>query len=271
MALVLSSAQCTGHAARGVPESFADLADQISPSVVNITTSTTVVSDVPVRPKADCARRLALRGFLPRISPDRNGPDGERPRRSSGALGSGFVISEDGFIVTNNHVIEGADEILIEFFERSWRTARQKSSAPIPRPTSRCLKVESEDPLAFVQRSATATWRAWATGSWPWATRWVRVSPSPPASSRRATAPCSGTYDDYIQTDAAINRGNSGGPLFNMDGEVIGVNTAILSPNGGSIGIGFAMSSAVVDQCGRPAEGVRRDPPRLARRFAFRM
>ena len=107
------------------------------------------------------------------------------------------------------------------------------------------LKVEADGPLPFVTFGDSDTARV---GDW------VIAMGNPlgqgfsvrRVSCRRATARCSGTYDDYIQTDAAINRGNSGGPLFNMDGEVIGVNTAILSPNGGSIGIGFSMASNVV-------------------------
>ncbi|SHH83051.1 DegQ family serine endoprotease [Marivita hallyeonensis] len=219
-------------------ESFADLADQISPAVVNITTSTTV------------AGRTGPQGIVPEGSPfedffrefqDRNG-QGDRPRRSS-ALGSGFVISEDGFIVTNNHVIEGADEILIEFFEGFELPAEIVGTDP--NTDIALLKVESETPLKYVTFGDSDTARV---GDWVMAMgnplgQGFSVSAGIVSARNRAL---SGTYDDYIQTDAAINRGNSGGPLFNMGGEVIGVNTAILSPNGGSIGIGFSMASNVV-------------------------
>ncbi|WP_299790842.1 DegQ family serine endoprotease [uncultured Marivita sp.] len=219
-------------------ESFANLAEQVSPAVVNITTSTTV------------AGRTGPQGIVPEGSPfedffrefqDRNG-QGDRPRRSS-ALGSGFVISEDGFIVTNNHVIEGADEILIEFFEGFELPAEIVGTDP--NTDIALLKVESETPLKFVSFGDSDTARV---GDWVMAMgnplgQGFSVSAGIVSARNRAL---SGTYDDYIQTDAAINRGNSGGPLFNMDGEVIGVNTAILSPNGGSIGIGFSMASNVV-------------------------
>lgn len=221
-------------------ESFANLAEKISPSVVNITTSTTV------------AGRTGPQGIVPEGSPfedffrefqDRNGNgQGNRPRRSS-ALGSGFVISEDGFIVTNNHVIEGADEIMIEFFEGFELPAEIVGTDP--NTDIALLKVESETPLQFVNFGDSDTARV---GDWVMAMgnplgQGFSVSAGIVSARNRAL---SGTYDDYIQTDAAINRGNSGGPLFNMDGEVIGVNTAILSPNGGSIGIGFSMASNVV-------------------------
>ncbi|WP_420587806.1 Do family serine endopeptidase [Marivita sp.] len=223
-----------GHA----QESFANLAEKISPSVVNITTSTTV------------AGRTGPQGVVPEGSPfedffrefqDRNG-EGDRPRRSS-ALGSGFVISEDGFIVTNNHVIEGADEVLIEFFEGFELPATIVGTDP--NTDIALLKVESETPLKFVNFGNSDTARV---GDWVMAMgnplgQGFSVSAGIVSARNRAL---SGTYDDYIQTDAAINRGNSGGPLFNMDGDVIGVNTAILSPNGGSIGIGFSMASNVV-------------------------
>ncbi|WP_410468841.1 Do family serine endopeptidase [Aestuariicoccus sp. MJ-SS9] len=225
--------------ARGVPESFADLAERISPSVVNITTSTTV------------AGRTGPQGIVPEGSPfedffrefqDRQGPRGDRPRRSS-ALGSGFVISEDGFIVTNNHVIEGADEILIEFFSGEELPATLVGTDP--NTDIALLKVEADAPLDFVNFGDSDTARV---GDWVMAMgnplgQGFSVSAGIVSARNRAL---SGTYDDYIQTDAAINRGNSGGPLFNMDGDVIGVNTAILSPNGGSIGIGFSMASNVV-------------------------
>ncbi|MFP7571306.1 DegQ family serine endoprotease [Marivita sp. S2033] len=219
-------------------ESFADLADKISPAVVNITTSTTV------------AGRTGPQGIVPPGSPfedffrefqDRGG-QGDRPRRSS-ALGSGFVISEDGYVVTNNHVIEGADEILIEFFGGFELPATIIGTDP--NTDIALLKVESEEPLGFVNFGDSDTARV---GDWVMAMgnplgQGFSVSAGIVSARNRAL---SGTYDDYIQTDAAINRGNSGGPLFNMDGDVIGVNTAILSPNGGSIGIGFSMASNVV-------------------------
>ena len=152
------------------------------------------------------------------------------------------MISEDGFIVTNNHVIQGADEITIEFFEGFELEAEVVGTDP--NTDLALLKVESDDPLDFVPWGDSDEMRV---GDWVMAMgnplgQGFSVSAGIVSARGRAL---SGTYDDYIQTDAAINRGNSGGPLFNLDGEVIGVNTAILSPNGGSIGIGFAMSSRV--------------------------
>ena len=221
------------------PESLAPLAEQISPSVVNITTSTVV--ERPTGPQ----------GIVPEGSPfedffnnrrQNEGEDGQRPRRSS-ALGSGFVISEDGYVVTNNHVIEGADEILIEFF--SGQELPAKVIGTDPNTDIALLKVETDVPLSFVPFGDSDGARV---GDWVIAMgnplgQGFSVSAGIVSARNRAL---SGSYDDYIQTDAAINRGNSGGPLFNMDGEVIGVNTAILSPNGGSIGIGFSMASNVV-------------------------
>ncbi len=238
LSMILIVSQSLMAQARGAPESFADLAETISPSVVNITTSTTV------------AGRTGPQGIVPEGSPfedffrefqDR-GNRGDRPRRSS-ALGSGFVISEDGFIVTNNHVIEGADEITIEFFEGFELPAELIGTDP--NTDIALLKVEADRPLPYVLFGDSNTARV---GDWVMAMgnplgQGFSVSAGIVSARNRAL---SGTYDDYIQTDAAINRGNSGGPLFNMEGEVIGVNTAILSPNGGSIGIGFSMASNVV-------------------------
>ena len=224
--------------AQAQPDSFADLADEISPAVVNITTSTVV------------AGRTGPQGIVPEGSPfedffrefqDRQG-DGDRPRRTS-ALGSGFVISEDGYVVTNNHVIEGADEILVEFFEGGELPATVIGTDK--NTDIALLKVESDEPLDFVSFGDSDVARV---GDWVIAMGnplGQGFSVSAGIVSQRGRS-LQGAYDDYIQTDAAINRGNSGGPLFNMDGEVIGVNTAILSPNGGSIGIGFSMASNVV-------------------------
>ena len=246
LAFVLALAFALLHAglaqARGVPESFADLAEQVSGSVVNITTSTLVAAPTeggPVVPPGSPFEDF-FRDFLDRNGP--GGPGGPSQRRGS-ALGSGFVISADGYIVTNNHVIEGADGIEVEFFSGERLDATLVGTDP--KTDIALLKVDADGPLPFVSFGDSDAMRV---GDWVMAMgnplgQGFSVSAGI-VSARGRTL--SGSYDDYLQTDAAINRGNSGGPLFNMDGEVVGVNTAILSPNGGSIGIGFAMASNVV-------------------------
>jgi len=249
--LALVIAQTLSANAQTRPETFADLAELVSPSVVNITTSQTVATStgpIPQVPEGSPFEDF-FRDFL-----DRNQQGGPTPRRSQ-ALGSGFVISEDGYIVTNNHVIAEADEILIEFFSGEELPAEVVGTDP--NTDLALLKVEADEPLPFVPWGESDEMRV---GDWVMAMgnplgQGFSVSAGIVSARGRAL---SGTYDDFIQTDAAINRGNSGGPLFNMDGEVIGVNTAILSPNGGSIGIGFAMSSRVatnvIDQLQRFGE-----------------
>lgn len=241
LTVALVMAQTMLAHARGAPDSFADLAERLSPSVVNITTQTTVTRpnaqpNVPQLPDGSPFNDL-FRDFFD----NQPGQEG-RPRRSS-ALGSGFVISADGFIVTNNHVIEGADEINIEFFDGKELPAKligrdEKTDVAV-------LKVEAAEPLPFVTFGDSDISRV---GDWVMAIgnplgQGFSVSAGIISARNRSLR---GTYDDFIQTDAAINKGNSGGPLFNMDGNVIGVNTAIISPSGGSIGLGFSMSSNVV-------------------------
>ena len=230
--------QLTASIIKAAPESLAPLVEKVSPAVVNITTSTTVTA--PVGPQ----------GIVPEGSPfedlfrdfqDRNGGNGA-PRNSS-ALGSGFVISNDGYVITNNHVIEDADEIRIEF--RDGMELEAKVVGVDKNIDIALLKVEHDVDLPFVQFGNSDISKV---GDWVMAVgnplgQGFSVSVGIISARNREL---SGAYDDYIQTDAAINRGDSGGPLFNMDGEVVGVNTAILSPNGGSIGIGFSMSSNVV-------------------------
>jgi serine protease Do len=238
LAAMLLVLQAVMAHARSGPDSFADLAERISPSVVNITTTTTIAAPMgqgPVVPEGSPFEDF-FRDFMDR------GGNGAPPRRSQ-ALGSGFVISEDGYIVTNNHVIAEADEIEIEFF--SGEVLPAKLIGTDPKVDIALLKVESDKPLPFVSFGDSDIMRV---GDWVMAMgnplgQGFSVSAGIISARNREL---SGTYDDYLQTDAAINRGNSGGPLFNMDGEVIGVNTAILSPNGGSIGIGFSMASNVV-------------------------
>jgi serine protease Do len=226
---------------RAAGDSLADLVDQISPAVVNIVTTVTLPGTTETGP------------LVPEGSPledlFKDFQEGQRdgPRRYGNALGSGFIVSADGYIVTNNHVIVDSDEILIEFFDGSSLNAKivgrdEKTDIAV-------LKVESETPLAFVQFGDSDIARV---GDWVLAIgnplgQGFSVSAGIISARNRSL---SGSYDDFIQTDAAINRGNSGGPLFDMDGHVIGVNTAILSPTGGSIGIGFSMSSAVVSKVG---------------------
>ncbi|MTH35053.1 Do family serine endopeptidase [Paracoccus limosus] len=237
-----------------MPESFADLVEQVSPAVVNITTTSTVASPLAGGPQlpegspfSDLFRDFGFPGMPPQDDEgDSPRPFGRgAPEQRSNALGSGFVVSPDGLIVTNNHVIDGADQIEIEFF--SGKTLPAKVVGKDDKTDIAVLKVDSKDPLPFVKFGDSDKSRV---GDW------VLALGNPLGQGFSATTgivsarnrALSGTYDDFIQTDAAINRGNSGGPLFNMDGEVIGVNTAILSPNGGSIGIGFSMASNVVSK-----------------------
>ncbi len=236
---VMTMAQGLATTVKAAPDSFADLAEKVSPAVVNITTSTMV--EVNTGPGPQVPEGSPFEDFFRQFQ----NPDGPAQPRRSSALGSGFVISEDGFVVTNNHVIENADEIMIEF------TSGDNLPATVvgtdPKTDIALLKVEAEEPLPYVPFGDSDTARV---GDWVLAVgnplgQGFSVSAGIVSARNREL---SGSYDDYIQTDAAINRGNSGGPLFNMNGDVVGVNTAILSPNGGSIGIGFSMASNVVSK-----------------------
>mgnify|MGYP001950167082 CR=1 FL=1 len=239
MALVMALSTLPARAQTNGLPNFADLVDQVGDAVVNITTSS-VVAGRAGGPQPQVPEGSPLEDFFNEFL-DNQGPNGA-PRRSQ-ALGSGFVISEDGYLVTNNHVIEGADEIMIEF--RNGRELVAELIGTDPTTDIALLKVESDEPLPFVEFGVSSDHRVG---------EWVMVMGNPLGQGFSVSVgvisafgrSLQGSYDDFIQTDAAINQGNSGGPLFNLDGDVIGVNTAILSPTGGSIGIGFAMSSDVV-------------------------
>ncbi len=242
LTIALLIAQTITASARVVGDSFADLAEQLSPSVVNITTTQTIAQpnrpQMPQVPKGSPFEDF-FKDFL-----DQN-PNGQnqKPRRAT-ALGSGFIISADGYIVTNNHVIDKADTIVIELF--SGKELDAKLIGRDIKTDIALLKVEADEPLPFVNFGDSDISRV---GDWVLAIgnplgQGFSVSAGIISANNRSLR--SGPYDDFIQTDAAINRGNSGGPLFNMDGDVIGVNTAIISPTGGSIGLGFAMASNVV-------------------------
>src|SRR5207237_3831304 len=165
-----------------------------------------------------------------------------KPRKAT-SLGSGFVIDASGYIVTNNHVIADADEITVILSDDT-----NLKAEVIGRDTKTdvaVLKVKTDKPLVGV---------AWGDSERARVGDWVLAIGNPFGLGGSVTAGIlsarqrdinSGPYDDFLQTDASINRGNSGGPMFNMDGKVIGINTAIYSPSGGSIGIGFAIPSAL--------------------------
>ncbi|MDO5612110.1 MAG: Do family serine endopeptidase [Paracoccus sp. (in: a-proteobacteria)] len=231
-----------------MPDTFANLVERVAPAVVNITTTAVVAAPTgrtgPGFPEGSPFSDLFRDFGFPNMP---QGPEGRRqmPQRSN-ALGSGFVISADGLIVTNNHVIDGADAIEIEFYSGERLPATVIGTDP--NTDIAVLKVDGGDKaLPFVKFGDSDAARV---GDW------VLALGNPLGQGFSASTgivsarnrELSGTYDDYLQTDAAINRGNSGGPLFNLNGEVVGVNTAILSPSGGSIGIGFSMASNVVSK-----------------------
>ena len=239
--------------ARG-PESLADLADQVSDAVVNISAATMVTDkraqNMPNLPQGTPFDDL-FEEFFKRRKQGGNGghggggdnDEGPRQRRSS-SLGSGFVVDASGIIITNNHVIADANEITVIF------TDGQKLKAEIIGKDAKVdvavLRVKPEKPLKAVkfgdsEKARVGDW-VMAVGN-PFGLGGTVTAGIVSARNRNID---SGPYDNYIQTDAAINKGNSGGPLFNMAGEVIGINTAILSPSGGSIGIGFATPAATV-------------------------
>jgi len=243
LTVILVCAQVLMAHARSPGESFANLAERLSPSVVNITTTTRIAGrDQSLRPRVP--RGSPLEDLFPELFGPYGDENNNRPsHRRANALGSGFIISADGLIVTNNHVIEGADEIQAELYSGS--TLDAKLIGTDAKTDIALLKVEPDSPLPFVGFGNSDVARV---GDWVLAIgnplgQGFSVSAGIISARNRSLR---GTYDDYIQTDAAINKGNSGGPLFNMEGDVIGVNTAIISPTGGSIGLGFSMSSNVV-------------------------
>ncbi len=245
--LILILMQGLGPAFAKGPRSVADIAETLQDAVVNISTTQTLkgIDSVPLPniPEGSPFEEF-FRDFFERQN--RNG----KPQKVS-SLGSGFVVDPSGLIVTNYHVIKDADEISVKFNDgRKLKVVEvlgrdQKSDLAL-------LRVKPEKPLHAVTFGSSDKMRI---GDWvmaignPFGLGGTVTVGVISAKKRDINA---GLYDDFIQTDAAINRGNSGGPLFNMDGEVIGVNTAIISPTGGSIGIGFAIPSQtaqrVVDQ-----------------------
>ena len=220
------------------PQSFADLAETLSPSVVNIST-TTVVGKNNDDDDLQFPPGSPFEDFFEEFR-DRD------DRRTAQALGSGFIVSAEGYVVTNNHVIDGADAIRVTLYnDRSFDATLIGRD---PKTDIAVLKIEPGEeilnPVSFGDSDAMRV------GDWVVAIGnpfGLGGSVTAGIVSARGRDIGSGPYDDFIQTDAAINRGNSGGPLFNLDGEVIGINTAIFSQSGGSVGIGFAIASNLAE------------------------
>ena len=222
------------------PASVADLASQLMDSVVNISTSQTVGGDdnqggddaTPQLPQVPPG--TPFEEFFNEFFKNKKGDN--KPRKTA-SLGSGFVIDATGIIVTNNHVIDGADSIEVNFTDGT--KLKAKLLGRDKKVDLAVLKVEPTKPLKAVKFADSDKIRV---GDWalaignPFGLGGTVTLGIISAVNRNIN---SGPYDNYLQTDAAINRGNSGGPLFNMDGDVVGINTAIISPTGGSIGIGF--------------------------------
>jgi serine protease Do len=221
------------------PDSVADVAEGLQDAVVNISTTQTLKGSAESTPSGPGPKGSPFEEFFDDFFDDEE-KDG--PPRKVSSLGSGFVIDPSGLVVTNNHVIEGADEIIINFTDGS-KLKVAKILGHDPKTDLALLKVEPKKPLKAITFGDSSKMRV---GDWvmaignPFGLGGSVTVGIISATKRDINA---GPYDDFLQTDAAINRGNSGGPLFNMDGQVIGVNTAIISPSGGSIGIGFAVPS----------------------------
>jgi serine protease Do len=273
--------------ARGTPDGFADLAQTLLPAVVNISSTQNIKTadsdrgpEMPVFPPGSPFEQF-FKDFMNRHGHPNGGGDNNdngdnddnndedqgggqaapqgHPHRMQ-SLGSGFIIDPSGIIVTNNHVIEGADEITVTLQDNTMLKAT-------------LIGRDDHEDIAVLQVHADKKLPAVHFGDSDISRvgDWVLAIGNPFGLGGTVTAGIisargrdiqQGPYDDFIQTDAAINRGNSGGPLFNMAGDVVGINTAIYSPSGGSIGIGFSIPSddakLVVDQLrqyGRPRRG----------------
>ena len=227
--------------AKAVPSSFADLAEKLMPSVVNISTTQTVKTTTNQFPFQ----------FPPGSPFGEMFKDFDRPtERKASSLGSGFIIKEDGIVITNNHVIANAEDILIRVGDKEYNA---EVIGADPYMDLAVLKMKTKDkfkPVSFGDstKARVGDWVV-AIGN-PFGLGGTVTSGIISARNRQIGLT---RYEDFIQTDASINQGNSGGPLFNLKGEVIGVNTAIIAPGqSGSIGIGFAIpanaASNVIDQ-----------------------
>ncbi len=240
----------------GAPASFADLTQQLQPAVVNIAT----------RQRVEVQSRNPFQGTpFADLFNRRNGDENQPQTREAQSLGSGFIISADGFVVTNNHVVAPNDRATLEEITVTMPDGTEYEAELIGSDAASdlaVLKIQSNDQFPFVKFGDSTKARP---GDWvvaignPFGLGGTVTSGIVSAVYRNTGS--GRAYDRYIQTDASINRGNSGGPLFDMQGNVIGINNAIFSPSGGSVGIGFAIpaeiAAPIVDQL-RAGEEIER-------------
>ncbi|HYG90695.1 MAG TPA: DegQ family serine endoprotease [Azospirillum sp.] len=232
--------------ARALPDSFAPLVERVSPAVVTISSTHAPAARaerngprLPQFPPGSPFEEFFRRFGNPFDGQGQPGPDA----RGGVSVGSGFVIDAAGYVVTNNHVIDGGKEITVTLSDGTKLPASvvgrdDKTDLAL-------LKVKSDKPMPYLEFGDSDKARV---GDWVVAVGnpfGLGGTVTTGVVSARGRSIGAGPYDDFIQTDAPINRGNSGGPMFNLDGEVIGINTAIYSPNGGSVGIGFAAPSNI--------------------------
>ncbi|TCT08704.1 serine protease Do [Tepidamorphus gemmatus] len=257
---VATAKDITARVQSTAPFDFADLVEAVRPAVVSVeierpATPAAVAGGAPDMPQMpgfdDLPEDHPLRRFFHEFEQrfgenrgDRGGEQHGQPRRGPGMMGqgSGFIISEDGYVVTNNHVTSGAGKITVKSIDgKSYEATLVGSDA---RTDLALLKIEADGPLPYVSFAKER----------PRVGQWVVAVGNPFGLGGTVTAGIvsadgrdigSGPYDDYLQIDAPVNRGNSGGPTFNINGEVIGVNTAIFSPSGGNVGIAFAIPASV--------------------------
>ncbi len=247
--------------ARAAPFSFADLVEKLSPAVVNISTTQEVKASsrrqqgLPVPPGSPFED--FFKEYYDRQERDRGG---RSPTRRATSLGSGFIIDPSGIVVTNNHVIAEADEVRVTLNDNTNYDAEILGRDP--KTDLAVLRINAPEPLPAV---------SWGNSNNARVGDWILAIGNPYGLENTVTVGIisargrvinAGPYDDFLQTDASINRGNSGGPMFNIDGQVIGINTAIFSPSGGSVGIGFAIPTALAKplinqlvEFGRPRRG----------------
>ncbi len=232
----------TPQAPAAQPYSFADLVEHVAPAVVSVRVETKM--EMTSGPRADLMRRFFEEFGMP--MPDQGDGDGQgqAPQRRGEAMGSGFIIDGAGFVVTNNHVIDSAEKITV--IMNDGRELDAKLIGKDPGTDIALLKVEAGSALPFVSFGDDTKLRP---GDWvvavgnPFGLGGTVTAGIVSARGRNIGA---GPYTDFLQIDAPINRGNSGGPAFNVAGEVVGVNSAIYTPTGGSVGIGFAIPANTV-------------------------